>query len=235
MSGPLFSAVRKIFAGFTTVILAAVFAAQAQAVVINFDDLTFVPLDPDSPSFGDHPLGDEYRSQGLLIGNAFLLPYGADDDIISGRNYLLAGASGSPMELAFIGQLPTFVGMYIGGSPSGVLYTNAYGPSGLVASHQKESSGWEYVTFEFATGISQIEMWATQQQRVSGASIDDITFTYSSVPEPSSFILWVLVFFVLFCRRKVNMRWYIFKYCRSNIQNIFMHHYQNPQLLKAGF
>jgi len=200
----IFLRVRKISAYFAAIILAAIFSVSAHAVVINFDDLTFVPLDPDSPSFGDHPLSDEYRSQGLLIGNAFLLPYGEGDDIISDRNYLLAGASGSPMELAFIGQLPTFVGMYIGGNPVGVLHTSVYGPSGLLASHKKEGDGWEYVTFESAKGISQIEMWATQQHRVSGAVIDDITFTYASVPEPSSFILWVLAVFVLFCRR---FRW----------------------------
>lgn len=201
MSRLLLSSFRQISAFFAAIILAVIFSVSAHAVVINFDDLTFVPLDPESPSFGDHPLGNQYQSQGLLIDNAYLLPYGTDEEIISGTNYLLAGASGSSMTFSFVGELPTYVAMYIGGNPVGVLHTNAYGPSGFFASHQKESDDWEYVTFESATGISQIEMWATQQHRVSGAKVDDITFAYASVPEPSSFILWVLAFFVLFCRR----------------------------------
>jgi hypothetical protein len=201
MNALLFSAVRNFFACFAAIILMSVCSIKAHALVIDFDDLTYVPLNPEFPSFGDYPLGNEYRSQGLLINNAYLLPYGENDDIISGRNYLLAGASGSSMTFSFVGELPTFVGMYIGGNPLGILYTNAYGPSGFLASHQKEGGGWEYVSFESATGIAQIEMWATQQQRVSGAMIDNLTYTYASVPESSSFGLLFLAALVLFCRR----------------------------------
>ena len=201
MSALLFSAVRKISACFAATILITIFSASAHAVVINFDDLTFVPLDPESPSFGDHPLGDEYASQGLWISNAYLLPYTADEKIISGSNYLFAGASGSSMSLLFFGELPTYVAMYIGGNPVGTLHTNAYGPSGIIASHEKEDDNWEYVTFESATGIAEIEMWSTQQHRVSGAKIDDITYTYASVPEPSSLGLLLLAALALFNRR----------------------------------
>lgn len=201
MSVLRFSAFRKIFACFAATILMSTFPLHASAVVINFDDLTYVPVDPDFPSFGDYPLDNQYKSQGLVIDNAYLLPYSSDDDIISGRNYLLAGASGSPMNLLFVGELPTFVAMYIGGNPLGVLHTSAYGPAGFFASHQKEDSDWEYVTFESATGIAQIEMWASQQQRVSGGAIDNLTYTYASVPEPSSSGLLIFGAFVLFYRR----------------------------------
>ncbi|PUA30620.1 MAG: hypothetical protein B0W54_09155 [Cellvibrio sp. 79] len=201
MSNLLFPAVRKISACISTMILAVVFSAQVQAVVIDFDDLTYVPIDPEFPSFGDFPLDNQYQSQGLLISNAYLLPYAEGDDIISGKNYLLAGASGSSMTLSFIGALPTYVGMYLGGDPLGVLYTNVYGPAGFFASHEKEDSGWEYVFFESATGIAQIEISASQQHRVSGAVIDDLTYTYASVPEPSSFMLWAFAIIGLFCRR----------------------------------
>jgi hypothetical protein len=201
MSALLFSAVRKISACFAATILITIFSASAHAVVINFDDLTFVPLDPETPSFGDHPLGDEYASQGLGISNAYLLPYSADEEVISGSNYLLAGASGSSMYFSFLGDLPTYVAMYIGGNPVGTLYTNARGPSGYFSSHQKDNSNWEYVTFESATGIAEIEIWATQQHRVSGAKIDDITYTYASVPEPSSLGLLILATLAVFYRR----------------------------------
>lgn len=193
--------VRKISACFAAMILAVAFSAQTQAVVIDFDDLTYVPIDPEFPSFGDFPLDNQYQSQGLLISNAYLLPYAEGDAIISGVNYLLAGASGSSMTLSFVGNLPTYVGMYLGGDPLGVLYTNVYGPSGFFASHEKEDSGWEYVFFESATGIAQIEISASQQHRVSGAIIDDLTYTYASVPEPSSFMLWAFAIIVVFRRR----------------------------------
>lgn len=201
MSVLLFSATRKFFAHFAAIFLMSICSIKAYAVVINFDDLTYVPENPEFPSFGDYPLGNEYRSQGLLISNAFLLPYSEDDDLISWGNFLLAGGSGSPMILSFVGQLPTFVGMYIGGNPLGVLHTSAYGPAGFFTSHQKDSSGWEYVTFESATGISYIEMGATQQTRVSGGKIDDITYTYASVPESSSIGLLMLAAMALFGRR----------------------------------
>jgi hypothetical protein len=201
MSALLFSAVRKISACFAAIIFTSVLSFHAHAVVINFDDLTYVPENPDFPSFGDVPLGDQYRSQGLLIDNAFLLPYAPDDDIISWKNYLLAGAMGSPMTLRFVGELPTYVGMYLGGNPLGVLYTSVYDQSGVIASHEKENGGWEYVSFESATGISRIEMFASQQTRVSGAVIDDITYTYASVSEPSSLGLLLLAALALFNRR----------------------------------
>lgn len=195
------AAVKIISACCSAIVLSFVFITQAQAVVINFDDLTYVPLDPDFPSFGDTPLYDQYRSQGLLISNAYLLPYAGDDEVISGINYLLAGASGSPMVLSFVGDLPTYVGMYIGGGPLGVLYTNAYGPSGLFASLEREGSGWRYVSFTSVTGIARIEMYSSQQQRVSGATIDDLTYTYGAVPESSSLVLLAFAVIVLFCRR----------------------------------
>ena len=199
MNALLFSFIKKFSACFAAIIFAIVFATPAHAVLIDFDDLTYIPLNPEFPSFGDTPLYDQYQSQGLLIGNAFLLPYGEGDNIISWSNFLLAGASGGTMVLSFVGKLPTYVGMYIGGDPAGVLYTIASGP-GFYASHEKEESGWEYVSFKSATGIAQIEMWATQQTRVSGAMVDDITFTYVSVPEPSPLGLLGLPVLILFGR-----------------------------------
>lgn len=207
MNSLLFPTARKFFRFFYTMILVVLFSAKAQAVLIDFDDLTYVPEDPLFASFSDFPLHDEYRSQGLLISNAFLLPYAEGDDLISWENYLLAGAAGNSMTLSFVGDLPISVGMYLGGTPLGVLYTNVYASSGVVASHEKREGGWEYVFFESSAGISQIEMFASQQTRVSGAKIDDLTYTYASVPEPSSLILWAFAIIVLLHRRIGSIRW----------------------------
>lgn len=201
MSSFPFAISKKFFTFFSAITLVVLFSAKAQAVLIDFDDLTYVPENPMFPSFGDVPLYDQYQSQGLLIGNAYLAPSCPDGEFISGENCLLAGASGSSMTLSFVGKLPTYVGMYLGGDPAGVLYTTVYGPSGLVASHQKEESGWEYISFKSSTGIATIEMFASQQTRVSGVMIDDITYTYAEVPESSSLILWIFAGIVLFYRR----------------------------------
>lgn len=205
MSGLPCVFLKKFLPFFSTMIFVVAFAAKAQAVLIDFDDLTYVPDNPMSPSFGDTPLNNQYKSQGLLIGNAFLLPYGEGRDSISQKNFLLAGASGDVMTLSFVGKLPTYVGMYLGGDPLGVLYTSVYGPPGLVASHEKEDGGWEYVSFKSPKGISKIEMFASQQTRVSGAMIDDITYTYAEVPEPSALALWAFAIVVLFRRRFLRL------------------------------
>ena len=215
MSNTPFATFKHFFKHFAAIVLLSILAVQAHAVLINFDDLTYVPVDPSDPFFADVPLDNQYLSQGLSIANAFLLPYdldsSSDPDRISGPNYLLAGASGDYMTLSFVGNLPTYVGMYVGSFSQEMIFTNAYGPSGLVASLHTAGDGGpfndqspyvpkQYLSFESATGVSKIEMWGWYGGRVSGF-VDDITFTYTSVPEPSSLILFGLGALVLVYRR----------------------------------
>ena len=211
MSTTPFSAFTRIFKYFAAIVLLSAVALQAHAVLINFDDLTYVPVDPDDPFFADDPLDNQYLSQGLSISNAFLLPYdldsASDEDRISGPNYLLAGGGGESMTLSFVGKLPTFVGMYVGAFSHEMIFTDAYGPAGLVASLHTAGDGGpfndqspyvpkQYLTFESATGISRIELSGWYGSRVSGF-VDDLTYTYSEVPEPSSLMLFGLGALVL--------------------------------------
>lgn len=205
---------------FVATIFLSTLAFNAHAVLINFDDLVYVPVDPDNPHFSDVPLDNQYLSQGLGIANAYLLPYleaDSDPDVISGPNYLLAGASGSPMTLYFVGELPTYVGMYVGSFINEMIFVDAYGPAGLVDSLYTKGEGGpfndqspyeprQYLSFESATGISSIDVTGWYGSRVSGY-IDDITFTYAAVPEPSQLILLAIGALAFFSRR-VSAKYY---------------------------
>ena len=198
---------------FSVSILLTGIASNAQAVFINFDDLTYVPMHDEWPNFADTPLTDQYASQGLLIEDGYLYPYFVnsegelDEDAISGPNYLLGG---NWLNLNFVGEnLPTYVGMYVG-SAQEAIFLEAYGSSGLLGStHTKGNAPptWDtpyeprqYVSFEFSEGIKQIQMWGAFGSRTS-AWVDDLTFTYADVPEPSPFILLCLGVFGIFCMR----------------------------------
>lgn len=206
--------IRKI-GNFLSVIVLPLLAFNAHAVFINFDDLTYVPVDPENPFFADVPLDNQYLDQGLSIINAYLLPYGegGGDDIISAPNYLLIGASGSLMSLHFVDVLPTSVGMYIGSFSGERQHLSIYGPSGLIGEHDTYGHGGhpdthtdyvprQYVEFESASGIQHIDIYGAYGSRAAGF-IDDITYTYASVPEPSLLFLFGLGIFPLwYCRRK---------------------------------
>jgi hypothetical protein len=198
---------------FSALLLASLIVNNAYAVFIDFDDLTYVPVYPEMPYFADMPLSDQYASQGLSIVNGYLNPYNysdpdyVDPNVISGPNYLLGDTS---LALHFLGEkLPTYVGMYVG-SPQEAIYLEAYGTSGLLATVHTIgpiAPTWEtlpeprqYMSFEFAEGIKQINMWGSRGSRVS-AMVDDLTFTYADVPEPSPFILLCLGIFAIFYRR----------------------------------
>ena len=185
---------------------------NAHAVFIDFDDLTYVPEYPEWPHFSDTPVTDQYASQGLLVVDGYLSPYSfnpdyVDPNMISGPNYLLGGTS---LTLNFLGEkLPTYVGMYVG-STQEAIFLEAYGASGLLGSAHTIGPGmptWEtisvpgqYVSFEFVEGIKSINMWGSRGSRVS-ANVDDLTFTYADVPEPSSFILICLGVLAIFYKR----------------------------------
>jgi len=187
---------------------------NAHAVFINFDDLTYVPESPEWPHFADTPVTDQYVSQGLLVLDGYLNPYyyslegELEPNAISGPNYLLGSTA---FALQFVGgNLPTYVGMYVGSGGQEAIFLEAYGKSGLLGSARTEGLApptWDtpykprqYVSFEFAEGITQINMWGAFGGRVS-ASVDDLTFTYADVPEPSSFILLCLGILTMFYRR----------------------------------
>lgn len=190
-------------------------ALNAQAVFIDFDDLTYVPVDEEMPHFSDTPVSDQYASLGLIISEGYLLPYGAegeaDPDFISGPNYLLGG---NTLTLWFGSELPTHVGMYVMSSQNEAFFLEAYGTSGLLGKAQ--TAGYagpfndtpyvprQYVTFDSSEGINRIDLRGFYGSRVS-AMIDDITFTYAAVPESSSLALMGIGLAALIYRRRKKL------------------------------
>lgn len=188
-------------------LLLSLFSVPAKAVVINFDDLVYVPTWPDD-FFGDHELTDEYEDQGLLISGGFLSVWSeGTGPSVSEPNFLYAGHD---LRLKFIGELPTFVSMYVSANSEQAVYLKAFGSSGLIASHTTD--GWrgfdtdppyvpnQLVRFDAHEGISEIFISDFFFRR-TGAMIDDLTFTYSAqVPEPSSVFLFGLGLLAIFGR-----------------------------------
>lgn len=163
-------------------------ANSASAVLIDFDDLNPV-YDPEFPCWCDNPLTDQYLSQGLLINGAW----------VNGENHQNVMLTSNWASLNFVGILPTFVSMYVTSERGDAIFFDARSDSGFVES--KHSSGWMYpfeeateaipnelITFSSDLGISQITIQGFYGMRTE-AVIDNITYTYSTVPEPSSIIL----------------------------------------------
>jgi hypothetical protein len=186
-------------------------ALPAYAVLINFDDLEYVPSHPEFDHFGDHPVTDEYLDQGLLIVDSYLAEWWPDSEwLVSGPNYLLGGNSPS---LVFVGEtLPVFVSMYVtaGGGDAG--YLRAYGPDGWTELKQTPGEagpatqpfeGKNFISFYSPSGIKNIDMWSFWGSRVS-LNIDDLNYEYS-VPGPSPLVLLAIGLLTLIMRGRMRL------------------------------
>lgn len=195
----MFSSTHRLTHSVGVVVLGIIFSMSPRslAVTIDFDDL--VPIyDPTFPCFCDNPLTDQYASKGLLIENAYLNGESHDGGLTY-ENILL---SGPYTRLNFIGNLPTFVEMYVTSAHEDAIYLTAFGVDGFISSAQTPGFAGsdddppaapnQLVSFSSALGIQSITIDSFYFLR-TGASIDNLTYTYASaVPEPSSLALLIV-------------------------------------------
>lgn len=177
----------------------------AHAVFIDFDDIPRLPYPGigDPFSFDYHPLTNEYRSKGLVIEDGYLNEYWSGYQYaVSGPNYLLGGP---PLQLHFVGTLPTFVSMYVSAAIKDMLTLAFSGPSGFLGyvftagdsypdnPDQRPYEPNQFVSFQAASGISYITIGG-YFNRPADAMIDNLTYLYAptAVPEPSSAALLAL-------------------------------------------
>lgn len=160
----------------------------SNAVFIDFDDLNPV-YDEEWPCWCDNPLSDEYLDKGLLINGAWV--NGADHE-----NVMLTSNWAS---LEFVGDLPSLVSMNVTSHYGDAIFLEVYGTSGFL--YSIFTSGWqgweetstpvipdEFVSLRALEGIKYITIQGFYGMRI-GASIDNLNFTYASVPEPSPLLL----------------------------------------------
>lgn len=174
----------------------------ARAVLIDFDDLT--PGYPGWPQHDDNNVSDQYLSQGLMIDDAHLAVYNPESEhIISSPNFLFGG---NFMTFTFVGELPVYLGFNISSVFDYANILHVYGPDGLISRRVTTGSTgaeentpfipWEFISFSSPTGITHITFEGFYNMRW-GSMIDNLTYEYSSVPEPSSLMIFLLGFFLV--------------------------------------
>ncbi|RYY75573.1 MAG: PEP-CTERM sorting domain-containing protein [Gammaproteobacteria bacterium] len=181
----------KYFASLFILCVSFTSTNNALATFIDFDELDPV-YDEVYPCWCDNPLTDQYLSKGLLISGAWVVGLKPFNSMLTSD-----GAT-----LSFVGELPTFFSMNVTSAHDDAIIINIYGNSGLIAT--KHTSGWlapdvEYVpaipnelfSFSSTEGIHHVDIDGNYNLR-TGAYIDNLTYTYSSVPEPSSLLLMLL-------------------------------------------
>ena len=179
------------------VLLGLLTGTTAQAVTINFDDREYIPT-PIFDHFGDHPLSDEYADQGLIIVDGFLATYRSPSEpSVSSPNYLLMGHGGS---LLFVDRFPTMVSLYVSSYLGDNIYIDALDADGNA--YSKTTDGFnphtptpytpnQLVSFYSPAGFQRLHFSSFFDGRVN-AGIDDLTFNYAHLPEPSSGTLLLL-------------------------------------------
>ena len=191
------------------VISCGVVGQSALAITLTFDELN--PADYEGEGVETPFLTNEYESLGLVFdGAAYLHTWTNSQPAMSLPNYVI----GPGFILNFLGDLPTYVSLFVGSSTGHAVFLDAHGPSGYHESQRTdgELNGWgseestpyvpnQFVFFSSPMGISSIELSGQ-----SDAFIDNLTFTNEpsiAAPESSTFILFAIgLLGLMLCNRK---------------------------------
>lgn len=192
------------------------FINPAHAVRINFDDIPYVPIDPEWPQFYDVDVTDQYLSQGLLIEGGYLgRRYPLEDNLANPQ--LLFGSNF--MRMTFVGdRLPNYVAMTISSVFDYANIINFYGPNGhlyemITSGERGIDNSTPYrrdqpISFTSRTGISEITFEGAFNMRW-GTMVDNLYFKSSPqkvVPEPRSLLLFGMgILLVMLFRLKLSV------------------------------
>lgn len=188
----------------------------ARAAIITFDDIPYVPVDPDWPQFDDVLVTDQYLSLGLLIEGGFLGRRYPPEDNLDNPQFLFGS---NFMRMRFVGnQLPTYVTMTISSVIDYANIINFYSPDGHL--FEMVTSGYagidsnnpyrpdQPIAFSSPSGISEITFEGYLNMRW-GTLVDNLKFKSSpqtTVPEPQLFILLCLGLSLLGLSRQGKIR-----------------------------
>lgn len=200
---------RKSLGRLIFIVCCGFMGSGAAAITLTFDELDPADYDPGTGELGF--LTDEYESIGLLFeGAAYLLAWTEFQHPKSLPNYVI----GPGFSLNFVGDLPTYVSLFVGSSTGSQVVLDAFGlndyheykiTDGEVhGMGSEESTPYipnQFVSFSSPTGISSIHLSGQ-----SDAFIDNLTFTDEpdiAAPESSTFILFVIgLLGLILCNRK---------------------------------
>lgn len=180
----------------------AITPTPARAVFIDFDDIVAPPFNPFGCETPTTPCGlilsNEYQSQGLTFGiDAWLAGEFQTDGTYKNKVVGL-----NTLYLFFTDALPNFISLNIN-SPLGheASYLEVWGKNGFLFTYI--TSGWrgidegtpyipdEFISFYAPEQITQINIFSFYNHR-AGPNIDNLTFEYRTVPEPSLLMLFAL-------------------------------------------
>lgn len=184
----------------TVAMLFSLFSINTYAVFIDFNDLDPVYGD-ECPCWDDNDLTDQYIDKGLLVHGSWVNG-GGGENVMTTSNW---GA------LEFIGNFPTFVSMYVSSVYGDAIFFEIFTTSdesftihtsGAIGAEGTPAIPNEFIKISSEQGIRFIGIAGAYNMRM-GAQIDNLTFTYASVPEPATAILILMGLILIGTRRKV--------------------------------
>lgn len=186
--------------------LFVIFSCNAAAVVIDFDDIDAYQ-DPAGGCFCDHPLTDEYRAKGLVIDSGYLVGEKRADG--TNDNRLLGSLT---LTFFFVDNFPNRVSFFVNAVYEQAVFVDAVGLNGW--SESKKTDGYagpfeenppyipnQFVSFYSPEGITSISLSTFYNLRVS-TSVDNLSYDYVLVPEPSAALLLLSGLLLLLGKRK---------------------------------
>ena len=202
-------ACRNIFYRLVVVVCSGLVGQGVSAITLTFDDLD--PADYEHETGEPGFLTNEYESLGLVFeGAAYLLTWTQSQPAMSLPNYVI----GPGFNLNFVGDLPTYVSLFVGSSTGHKVELAAFGTNGFLeykitdgevhGMGSDQSTPYvpnQFVFFSSPEGISSIQLSGQ-----SDAYVDNLTFTNEAniaAPESSTFILFVIgLAGLILCNRK---------------------------------